>query len=430
MNVSGTGPLNSQSLRTGEWAIMFRVVSVWRSPVQVAALSSCLALLVACGGGGSGSSSMTGGGSSSPNYTTCNAQQVPNWRASTFQSSYQSAIQQLISHYGSIPGIGYIRIGLGRGGEINLPQGWNDSSSGPCYSAYTTTWGYTVGGDASFTWNAYLQSMIQYEKNIASPRTLLVSITPVIGGTIATDDFVAFVAVADGLSFGNQGLEASDISNYPNCGGDWCNLFAKYPSTPIRELQTIAQSCPGGTTCVSTLAASTGPLDPLIPFALQHGANDLELYFQDWLVAYDATYATSVGAGGSAAAYQSAFQKAATAPGVTLEVLFPPQPGTSDYAAVQQYLMTNPAVTGVVIAVDWSDMDVGNTSAGTHTNYDFTITDAAIKPWLTAGKTVDLVFQNTTYGGGSNCPSAGTGSNGSVGSNCAVPPWVWTALSK
>jgi hypothetical protein len=264
MNVLETRPPNPQSLKTGEWAIMFRIVSVLRSPIQVAALFSCLALLVACGGGGSGSLPITGGGNSSPNYTTCTAQQVPNWRASTFQSSYQSAIQQLISHYGSTPGIGYIRIGLGRGGEINLPQGWNDSSSGSCYSAYTTAWGYTVGGDASFTWNAYLQSMIQYEKNLASSRPLLVSITPVIGGTTATDDFVASVSVTNGLSFGNQGLEASDISNYPNCGGDWCNLFAKYPSTPIRELQTIAQSCFIGTTCVSTLAASTGPLDPLI----------------------------------------------------------------------------------------------------------------------------------------------------------------------
>jgi hypothetical protein len=91
--------------------------------------------------------------------------------------------------------------------------------------------------------------------------------------------------------------------------------------------------------------------------------------------------------------------------------------------------MTNPAVTGVVIDVDWSDMDLGNTSAGTHTAYDFTITDAAIQPWIAAGKTVNLVFQNTTYGGGNSCPANGIGSNGSVGNNCAMPPWMWTALS-
>jgi hypothetical protein len=91
--------------------------------------------------------------------------------------------------------------------------------------------------------------------------------------------------------------------------------------------------------------------------------------------------------------------------------------------------MTNPAVSGVVIDVDWSDIDIGNSVAGTHTNYSFAITDAAIQPWIVAGKTVNLVFQNSTYGGGSNCPGTGIGSNGSVGSNCAIPPWMWTALS-
>src|SRR5664280_58972 len=104
----------------------------------------CLAAFATCGcgGGNSPSTSTGGGGNSTPNYTTCSGQQVPNWRTTTLQSNYQAAIQQLITHYGSNPGIGYIRIGLGRGGEINLPQGWNDSTSAACYANYTTAWGY------------------------------------------------------------------------------------------------------------------------------------------------------------------------------------------------------------------------------------------------------------------------------------------------
>jgi hypothetical protein len=400
-----------------------------RIPTSIAALCAS-AFLAACGGSTNSTVSTTGGGTTGiGNYTTCSAQQVPNWRSSALQSSYQAALKQLISHYGSNPSIGYIRVGLGRGGEINLPTGWNDSTSGACYTAYTTTWGYTAGSDATFTWNAYLQSMVQYEGSLASPKSLLVSITPVTGAGNQVDDFLVPVAVANGVSFGNQGLEASDITNNPNCGGDWCNLFAKNATTPIRELQTIGQSCPVGTTCANSLASLAGPLDPLIPFATSHGANDLEFYYQDWLIASDAAYASSVGATSSAAAYQSAIQKAAAISGVHLQVLFPPQPGNTDYAAVQQYLMTNPAVTGVVIDVDWSDMDLGNTTAGTHTSYDFTISDAAIQPWIAAGKTVNLVFQNTTYGGGNNCPATGIGSNGSVGNNCAMPPWMWTVLS-
>jgi hypothetical protein len=404
-------------------------MKLMRISTSLAALCS-LAIFASCGGGGGGSSNSGGGGGNTiPNYTTCNGQQVPNWRASVFQSNYQAAMKQLVLHYGANPAVGYIRIGFGIGGEVNLPQGWNTASSGACYTAYTTNWGYTSGVDASFTWDAYLQSMLQYEATLGSPKPLIVSLTPVANST-AIDDFIASVAVSNGISFGNQGLEASDISNYPNCGGDWCNIFAKYPATPIRELQTIAQSCPEGTTCVSSTALFTGPLDPLLPFATAHGANDLELYYQDWLIAFDPAYANSVGAAADSAAYQAAIQKAAALPGVTLQVLFPPQSFDANYAAVVQYLITNPAVTGAVIDVDWSDFDIGSTSAGTHTSYDFTIPDTAIQPWIAAGKKVNLVFQSTTYGGGSNCPSMGTGSNGNVGSNCAMPPWMWTVLAQ
>jgi hypothetical protein len=398
------------------------------SRIPVSAALCSLAFAVACGGGSSTSTSTGGGGTGIGDFTTCNSQQVPNWRSSAFQSNYQAAIKQLISHYGSNPSIGYIRIGFGIGGEVDLPTGWNTSTSGACYTAYTTTWGYTAGADATYTWDSYLQSMMQYEATLGSPKPLIVSLTPV-GGSTAIDDFIASVAVSNSISFGNQGLEASDITRYPNCGGDWCSIFAKYPATPIRELQTIGPSCPEGTTCVSSVAGFTGPLDPLIPFATAHGANDLELYYADWLIAYDPAYAASAGASADSAAYLAAIQKAAAITGVTVQVLFPPQSGTPNYSAVQQYLMSNPAVTGAVIDVDWSDFDIGNTTAGTHATYDFTIPDAVIQPWIAAGKKVNLVFQNTTYAGTSTCPTTGTGSNGSVGSNCAMPPWMWTALT-
>ena len=397
--------------------------------IPLAALCS-VAFFVSCGGSSSSPTNTTGGGGSTvPNYTTCNGQQVPNWRSTAFESNYQAAMKQLINHYGSNPNIGYIRIGFGIGGEVNLPQGWNTASSGACYTAYTTNWGYTSGADATFTWDAYLQSMLQYEATLGSPKPLIVSLTPVANST-AIDDFIASVAVSNAISFGNQGLEASDITNSPNCGGDWCNIFAKYPGTPLRELQTIGPSCPEGTTCVSSVASFTGPLDPLIPFAIAHGANDLELYYADWLIAYDPAYASSAGATADSAAYQAAIQKAAGTAGVTVQVLFPPQSFDANFTIVQQYLMSNPAVTGAVIDVDWSDIDIGNSSTGAHTAYDFTISDAAIQPWIAAGKKVNLVFQSTTYSGGSNCPSMGTGSNGNVGSNCAMPPWMWTLLAQ
>ena len=85
--------------------------------------------------------------------------------------------------------------------------------------------------------------------------------------------------------------------------------------------------------------------------------------------------------------------------------------------------MNNPLVSGAVIAVEWSDFDLGNG------RYDFTITDKPLQPWVSAGKQVNLVFHNTSYGS-SFCPAAGVGSKKTVASNCAVPGWMWTVLGQ
>jgi hypothetical protein len=399
-------------------------------------LSVVAAISTGCGGGGSSSNNQPVNNPPPPptgkNYTTCNNQQVPNWQSPLFIQNYQAAVQNFVQNYNgnANPSIGYMRIGLGRGGEINLPQGWNQSSTGSCYGGYSGTWSYSVDGSSS-TWSVYLATMINFEGSLHSSKPLLVSLTPISGeqGT-ATDDFVAGLASQNGMSFGNQGLEQSDISNYPNCGGDWCNMFAQYSPT-IAELQTLGPSCPQDMTCSSTQSTSTGPLSPLLPFATQHGANDLELYYQDWLIAFDTdpSYASSVGFSPSdQSAYQSAIIAAANA-GATMQVLFPP-PSTDTssmcgsvtcFQAVQQYLMPLAQVTGAVIAVQWSDIEA------TQGSFDYSIPNALAQPWITAGKKVNFVFENTTYGG-NGCPSGGSGSNGNVGSNCAMPSWMWTVL--
>ena len=221
--------------------------------VSISALLVLGLIMTACGGGGVSSNHVPRNPPPPPppptgaNYTTCAGQQVPNWQSDLFKNNYKPAIQALISNYASNPSVGYIRVGLGKGGEINLPQGWNDQSSGSCFGGYSGTWGYSVGGStpSSSTWNSYLAEMVGFEGSLNSPKTLLVSITPVNGASTATDDFIAPIAIANHMSFGNQGLQASDITDFPNCGGDWCNLFAQYHPA-IAELQTIGQSCPSG----------------------------------------------------------------------------------------------------------------------------------------------------------------------------------------
>jgi len=395
-----------------------------------------LAILTGCGtsSGGNGVPKTPPPPPTGTNYTTCNdnaggTQLVPNWESDLFQSNYKNAIQALVAHLNSqsyASKIGYIRVGLGKGGEINLPPGWKTNNNQPCYGGYTAQWGYAAGSPGD-NWNTYLAGMVQWENNtLNSPYPVLVSITPITDAGIEVDDFLAPVAFQNGISYGNQGLQASDITAFNSgqaCGGDWCSLFNQYPPQ-IRELQTIGRSCPAGVGACSGQQGDTGPLPPLLQFAtgqtapaVPTPANDLEIYYQDWLVAYDPNdpdYAT-YGSG-----YRSAI--AAAASHATMQVLFP-DPSNGDIAT---YVLPQSTVTGVVIDVDWSDIQ----PSGPGNSFDWSITDASINQWISAGaKKVNLVFQNTTYGGNNCGGSGGIGSNGQDGSgNCAMPPWMWTVL--
>jgi hypothetical protein len=101
--------------------------------------------------------------------------------------------------------------------------------------------------------------------------------------TTVVPNFVAPLAVPLHVGFGSQGLEQSDITNYPNCTANWCNLFAEYSGQAPLELQTYLQSCPDK-------SCTTGSLVDLVPFAVAHKATVLEIYYQDWLLAFDPSY--------------------------------------------------------------------------------------------------------------------------------------------
>jgi hypothetical protein len=253
------------------------------------------------------------------NYVTCvsptGTQRAPNFRSPIFIQAYQAAIAAFVAHYGARGSIEYVRVGLGKGGEINIPTGWDDTTTA-CGQSYSGTWGYTVGTSAAATWNAYLQAMVEFEGSLNSPKPLFVSITPVQTNGVAPNavpDFLAPIAVAHGVGFGNQGLQYSDVQNAPKCGGDWCALFGQYAGQVPLELQTFGQSCPAGagqctgTSPTAKLSNATGSLVPLVPFAVQHKVTTLEIYYQDWLIAYDpsnADYATY------GASYRSALEAA------------------------------------------------------------------------------------------------------------------------
>lgn len=217
----------------------------------------------------------------SSNYVTCSTQygtqQIPNYldRAG-FQLPYQRFMAAVVQKYGADPNIGYIRFGLGHGGETYPVTGWNSTTTA-CGKAFAS-WGITVT-----TWEAYLASMLNYESTLQSGKQLMVGVTPMGAPTTVVPNYVAPLAVPLHVGFGSQGLEQSDITNYPNCTANWCNLFAEYSGQAQLELQTYLQSCPDKT-------CTTGSLVDLVPFAVAHKATVLEIYYQDWLLAFDPSY--------------------------------------------------------------------------------------------------------------------------------------------
>jgi len=211
----------------------------------------------------------------SSNYTTCGGQQVPNYFSPAFQVPYQQFMAQVVKHFGTNAGVGYIRFGLGRGGESNPARGIGEEAT--CTNAFLNKWGWT-----DTLWINYLNSMLNYEASLKSPKQLMLGVvgTPLIH---TSPEATAATAVAAHIGFGSQGLEESDVSNYPQCSSDWCNLFNQYAGLVPLELQTVAQSDPSG-------AGPTGSLVSLIPFAISHHASIFEIYYQDWLIAFDPSY--------------------------------------------------------------------------------------------------------------------------------------------
>ncbi len=212
------------------------------------------------------------------NYVNCNTQygtqRIPNYldRAG-FQNPYQQFMAAVLQKYGMNPTIGYIRIGLGHGGETLPVLGWNDTSAA-CGKAFAN-WGVNVT-----SWETYLAGMLNYEASLRSTKRLMVGVNS-MGGKSAVPSYVAPLAVAMHIGFGSQGWQKKDISNYPNCTANWCNLFAQLAGQGVPlELQTFLQSCPDG-------SCATGSLVDLVPFAVAHNATVLEIYYDDWLIAFD-----------------------------------------------------------------------------------------------------------------------------------------------
>jgi hypothetical protein len=227
----------------------------------------------------------------SSNITSCGGEKIPNYFNSAFQLPYQAFMAQVIKHYGSNGSIGYIRIGLGRGGETFPGQNFGTD---PCTNTFVNKWGWT-----DTNWTNYVNAMLAYEGKLKSPKQLMLGIDSVDSNSMPDSEAAAAVSLK--IGFGNQGMNANDITKYPHCSSDWCDLFSEYKGDEPLELQSIALSSPQGD-------APVGSLVQLLPFAVQNHATILEIYCYDWLLAFDPNYP---GYSTYGSAYATTFKEAA-----------------------------------------------------------------------------------------------------------------------
>jgi hypothetical protein len=203
-----------------------------------------------------------------PSVTCPSFGHVPVFWNQEFMRSYQTFMTAVVEKFGKNPAVGYIRFGLGAGGEIfpacmhfMKEQGFSDS-----------------------IWQKYIFDMLDFQKSLNSPKQLAVGLNAY--GNPPKLDFSAAVAeraVKDGIAIGNQGLTAEDARNDAAgkpCMADWCRIFRQARGKVPLILQTGHPTEPDR-------SGEIGSLLDMLPFAVSQRVQIFELYPQDWLVAYD-----------------------------------------------------------------------------------------------------------------------------------------------
>ena len=212
---------------------------------------------------------------SCPNYDP-----TPVYWEPGYQQPWQAFEAALVSHVAGDPNIGYIRFGLGAGGEDFPVDGFAKPECFPSWKA---------AGLTATKWLEWSTSQIDYEASLGSSHPLNIGINGFPGASDLPGQVVA-EAVKYGIGFGMQYMDAQEIqfatSDPESCSGDWCQLFATWAGTVPLEMQTTAPTIPDGD-------EPPGALPPLLSYVVtQARVQVLELYPQEWLVADDPAWPT------------------------------------------------------------------------------------------------------------------------------------------
>jgi hypothetical protein len=221
------------------------------------------------------------------------------WQAG-YEKNWEFFIAKVVQHYAGDPNIGYMRFGIGTADEgVLMPALINTPA---CASLWDAA-GYQTG------WPEYNKQLIAMMGSLKAPFDLQ------IGLNNATD-FPSMGANAKkayslGIGIGVESLASKDagliIAGKPCSLHNWCRVYDSYAGKLDLHIQTFSASTPAGG------AKETGPLPPLVQAALDVHAQILEIYVEDYLLAFDPNWS---GYATYHSAYAAAFDKAAAVVGV------------------------------------------------------------------------------------------------------------------
>jgi hypothetical protein len=203
-----------------------------------------------------------------------------------YKEAWKPFVAAALLHYANNPQVGYMRVGRSAGAEAfpYCPAAMKTLPNPNTYSETVWLNYYTEIEDFVQAQNPTMQ-ILDPLNAAETPSNYTYSSAEASFAVVHTN------ALGAPNGVGNQGLQASDITNYnggQHCSSDWCGIFGSYYQMiyPL-ELQQADLSNPTGATNVSS---ATGDLRPLLPFAAQRHATILELYYLDSLLAYDQDY--------------------------------------------------------------------------------------------------------------------------------------------
>ena len=187
-----------------------------------------------------------------------------------YMHNWQAFIKTTVAEFGSDPHVGYLRFGLGTGGEGLV----SPAIKQPACAAQWDAAGYRT------EYPAYTRAMIRFEGSLHSPKQLDVGLNTFDGVPAPTT--VGREAARAGLGIGMQGLQARDVVDVQDhlpCAVNWCAAFDQEAGKIPLHLQPLNATQPAG--------GQIGPLPPLLQTGLALHAQIFELNPQDLLTAFD-----------------------------------------------------------------------------------------------------------------------------------------------